>query len=251
MLIASSQNANFRSAMELKDKKNRDALGLFLVEGKKQIAEISAGWNIKKIFVSESYKHEIANRSKIFILKDSLFGKLASTKTPQGIMAVVEKKKYESEKILKNDGLFIILENIQDPGNLGTIIRSADAFGAQAVFVCGESADIYSDKTIRSAMGSLFHIPVIDQIDMSETLSLMKRCSVKTYSASLKAKKTIDNYDFFQKSAILIGNEANGLLNETEKRSDFLFKIPMAGKAESLNAAVAAAIIMYEFSKKI
>ena len=250
MVITSSQNAVFKSAMGLKDKKGRDETGLFLVEGKKQTAEISAEWNIRHIFVSRSYEADSLPQIKTFILKDSLFAKLSSTKTPQGIIAVVEKKEYKTEKLLKNKGFFIVLENIQDPGNLGTIIRSADAFGAKAVFVSKESADIYSDKTIRSTMGSFFHIPVAAKTDIKELIAMLKENSVKIFSASLKAKKSIDKYDFFQKSAIFIGNEANGLSAETEKFSDFLFKIPMPGKAESLNAAIAASITMYEFSKK-
>ncbi len=250
MRIESPQNAIFRSVMDLKVKKKRDESGLFLVEGKKQIAEISENWNIKQFFISNSYKDTIPEHPKVFRLKDNLFNKLSSTKTPQGIIAIAEMKSYSIEKLIENTGLFVILENIQDPGNLGTIIRSADAFGVKAVFVSKESADIYSDKTIRSTMGSLFHIPVINEIDIPDLLSLMRKNSFKIYAASLNAKKSIDKYEFYSKSAILIGNEANGLLEETEKNSDFLFKIPMPGNAESLNAAVAASIIMYEFLKK-
>jgi TrmH family RNA methyltransferase len=140
------------------------------------------------------------------------------------------------------------LENIQDPGNLGTIIRSADAFGAKAIFVSQESTDVYSDKTLRSTMGSLFHLPVVDNVNIEELLYLMKKEKFTVFAASLKGKKSIDDLKILSKSVFIIGNEANGIKQETEKSADILFKIPMPGKAESLNAAVAASIIMYELS---
>ena len=248
MTIESAQNKIFKEALSLKNKKDRGESGFFLVEGKKQIAEISGSWNIKQIFVSKDYAEKPEGKN-VFILPQKLFDKLSSTETPQGIIAVVEKKKYNISEILKQDGFFIILETIQDPGNLGTIIRCAHAFGAKGVFVSKSSADIYSDKTVRSSMGSLFNVPVIDDIDCLKLISLMKKANIKTLAASLKGKEISDGKILKGKTALIIGNEANGIKAETEKAADELIKIPMKQSAESLNAAIAAAILMYEMQK--
>ncbi|MCL2485826.1 MAG: RNA methyltransferase [Endomicrobia bacterium] len=249
MIIESPQNNNYKDILSLKIKKNRDNSGFFLVEGKKQFDEISDNWNIKEIVISESFNDITIKNAKTLVFSQRLFDKIASTQTPQGIIAVVEKKKYDAKKLIKQNGLFVVLENIQDPGNLGTIIRSAHAFGAKAVFVSKESADIYSDKTVRASMGSIFHIPVLDNIDIKETVNAMKNESVFTIAASINGKKNLSSSVFKNKTALVIGNEANGLKPETEKLSDSLIKINMPGNAESLNAAIAASIIMYEFSK--
>jgi TrmH family RNA methyltransferase len=248
MLIESSQNQTFKSLLKLQDKKFRNQNNVFLVEGKKQVCEIPKNWNIKQFIVSKEFGH-IKDFGDAIIVSTRLFAKLCSTASPQGIVAVVEKKHYKIEKIIKENGIFVILENIQNPGNLGTIIRCADAFGIKAIFVSKESADIYSDKTVRSAMGSLFHLSVIDNVDIEELLYLMKKEKFTIFAASLKGNKYINDLKISNKSAFIIGNESTGIKQETEKSADVLFKIPMPGKAESLNAAVATSIIMYELSK--
>lgn len=254
MIIESAQNKVYKNALLLKEKKNRRNSGLFLVEGRKQTAEIGGSWNIKNFFMSESFpqKHKFDNIAKTFTISDKLFKKLSSTQTPQGIIAVAEKKTYDVKKLLKNsgNGFFVILEQIQDPGNLGTIIRCADAFGAKAVFVSKGSADIYSDKTMRSAMGSIFHLPVADETDTKNLIGLMKEEGIMTFAASLDCGENLQNFVFPQKSAVIIGNEAKGLSCELQKQACGRIKIYMPGKAESLNAAIAAAIIMYETAKK-
>jgi len=250
MIIKSVQNQIFKDAISLQNKKLRDKNGLFFVEGKKQIYEIPKNRIIKQIFISEKYKDDVTDFKNVVTLSSRLFSKLSAIKSPQGIMAIVEKKRYTIEEIVKNSGLFIILENIQDPGNLGTIIRSADAFGAKAVFVSKGSADIYSDKTIRATMGSIFHLPIIDNIDIKNMLNSIKKEKISVFAASLKGKKYLNDIKFPNKSAFVIGNEANGLRNETESSADTLVKIYMPGNTESLNAATAASLIMYEATKK-
>lgn len=254
IIIESPQNKIFKEAMLLKDKKYRNENGLFLVEGQKQTGEINKSWNIKKIFISQSFseKFQPGQNCPPTILSDHLFNKLSATKTPQGIIAVVEKKQYNAENLIKNmkDGFFVILDMIQDPGNLGTIIRSADAFGCKGVFVSKNSADIYSDKVMRSTMGSVFHIPVIDEADTETTINSIKSEGFTIFAASLDTKTLIKNTKFPSKSALIIGNESKGLPIETQNQADKLIKINMPGNAESLNAAVAAAIFMYEISGK-
>jgi TrmH family RNA methyltransferase len=242
----------FKTALKLSDKKFRKKHNLFIVEGKKQVKEITKYWNIKQIFISEKQKNDIKiyDFKNIIMLPEHLFNKLTSTESPQGILAVVEKKQYNVKKIIESTGLFIILENIQDPGNLGTIIRSADSFAAKAVFVSKGSADIYSDKTLRATMGSIFHLPVINEIDIEYILNLMKNRQIFIFGTSIKGKKYLNNARLPIKSAFVIGNESNGLTTRTENLANKLIKIYMPGRAESLNAAVAASIIMYEATKK-
>ncbi|MDR1663277.1 MAG: RNA methyltransferase [Endomicrobium sp.] len=143
----------------------------------------------------------------------------------------------------------MVLENVQDPGNLGAIVRSADAFGAKAIFISKKSTDIYSDKTIRATMGSLFHLPVLNNVDIKELIILMKRKKITIFATSLNSKKYLNELHCSTKIAFIIGNESNGVKIETEKLANTSFKIPMYGKAESLNVAVAASIIMYEVTK--
>ncbi|MDR2426437.1 MAG: RNA methyltransferase [Endomicrobium sp.] len=250
MIIESAQNKIFKEAMSLKEKKYRQKNGLFLVEGQKQTEEISGNWHIDSFFISKTFskKNQFKTNIKSFIIADSLFKKLSSTQTPQGIIAVIEKKSYDIENIFKEDGFFIILEKMQDPGNLGTIIRSADAFGAKGIFVSKGSADIYSDKVIRSTMGSFFHLPIIDECDIQDIIKLMKKEKVKIFAASLDAKTGLKDIVFPTKSVIIIGNESKGLSLEIQKKANALIKIEMCGNAESLNAAAAAAIIMYRMA---
>ena len=246
MFIESAQNKFFKELLKLKDKKFRDESGLFLVEGEKQVSEIDKTWNIDKLIISENYKGagELTNNKNLVILSDKLFAKISGTKTPQGIIAAVSKKTYKTDSILNEKGLFVVLENIQDPGNLGTIIRTADAFGAKAVFVSAESADIYSEKVIRSTMGSIFHLPVITNTNINDLISSLKTSKIPIVAATLNGKDT----KIPATSALFIGNEASGLSAKTQESSDICIKIEMAGKAESLNAAVAAGILMFKYS---
>ncbi|MDR3112260.1 MAG: RNA methyltransferase [Elusimicrobiota bacterium] len=247
MFIKSRQNEVYRKALKLKDKKFRNEFGSFLVEGKKQIEAISFDWEIEVVFVTPNFDCSYLKNCKPIILPENLFNKLVNTKTPQGIVAVVKKNSYQIEKIVKKNGVFVLLESLQDPSNIGSIIRCADAFGAAAVFVSAESADIYCEKAVNVSMGSLFHLPVIDNVEISDILYKLKNEKIKVFAASLKAKKFLNEIKIPQKSAFLIGNESKGLKAETEKLVDDKIKIKMKGKAESLNAAIAASIIMYEY----
>jgi TrmH family RNA methyltransferase len=248
-IITSAQNSIFKEAFKLQDKNFRDKNNCFLVEGKKQVEEIPKDWNIKQIFISEKYKNNAKSIKNAIVFPDHLFNKLSTTKSPQGIMAVLEKKYYRIEDVISNMGMFIILENIQDPGNLGTIIRSADAFDFKAVFVSKRSTDIYSNKALSATMGSIFHLPVINNVDIQNLVKLLKKEKFTIFAASLKGKKHLNTVKIPKKSVFVVGNEANGIKNETENLADKLIKINMHGSCQSLNAAIAASIIMYETTK--
>ena len=181
------------------------------------------------------------------VLSDSVFQHVSDTKTPQGILCVVNQKQYDLETVLNIENPhFMVLDNLQDPGNLGTIVRTAEAAGVDAVFVSKESVDIYNPKTIRSTMGSIYRMPVIYIEDLLELLDIFKQKGIKSYAAHLEGKNSYDKEDYQSGTAILIGNEGNGLRKEISNSADIWVRIPMEGKVESLNAAIAASVLMFE-----
>ncbi|MCI2000290.1 MAG: RNA methyltransferase [Clostridia bacterium] len=238
---------------QLKEKKFRNENAVFLVEGLRFVNEIPKDYSIIFYAFSESFCNtndlSIYEKNDCYVFDDKTFRSLSDTNNPQGIMAVVEKNKYKIEDVIKNskkNALYIIAENLNDPGNLGTIIRTADACQADGIFLSKGSVDLYNGKVLRSTMGSVFHIPIITETDIKECVDILHDNGVKIYAAHLKGEKMPYDINLTNPSAFLIGNEAGGLSNETAKMADELIKIPMPGKAESLNASVAASVLMYE-----
>ena len=249
--IESFQNKFVKELKQLKLKKYQVQKKVFLAEGLNFVEEIPRNYKVFAFVFSKSFAKDkdlsaYERKAHTYVLKDEIFVSLSDTKTPQGVMAVVERKRANPESIVKNGDFFVICEEVRDPGNLGTIIRTADALGASGVFLTKDCADLYSGKVLRSTMGSVFHIPISYGLEAAEILSLMKRHGISTAGAHLKGEKTPAETDFKKPFALLIGNETKGLSDNVSKECSELIKIPMSGKAESLNAAVAAAIIMYE-----
>ena len=238
-----------KQVIALKQKKFRDEQGLFVVEGKKQVAEISKDWKIKFIITTNSTLSALNPQSLTYIVSDQVFKKISGTETPQGILAVVEKKKYDINNILAQKGLFVICDNLQDPGNIGTIIRTAEAFSCKGIFLSKNSADIYSEKVVRSTMGTIFNIPIFQECDIAALIKIFKEKNIKTYALALDGSKNLQDLKIDTDSvAIIVGNEANGISNEILKIADEKIKIEMTGKAESLNAAIATGITIYKIS---
>jgi TrmH family RNA methyltransferase len=181
------------------------------------------------------------------ILSDSVFSHVSDTKTPQGILCIVRQQEYTVEELMEVENPhFIVLDNLQDPGNLGTIVRTAEGAGVNAVFMSKETVDIYNPKTIRSTMGSIYRVPTIYIEDLVELLKKFRAKGIKSYAAHLEGKQAYDKEDYLSGTAILIGNEGNGLRDEVSEAADILVQIPMQGQVESLNAAIAASILMFE-----
>ena len=236
-----------KKLIRLNDKKFRNELGLFVVEGEKFVKDIGSDFEIVEYVFSESYLAKSRGLKNGHVFSDDDFIKIADTKTPQGILAVVKQKAYSLESVMTADNSFVILgENINDPGNIGTIIRTADACSANGVIFTNQSADIYNPKVIRSAAGSFCHMPVIQNVDLSNVVSLLKERNIKLIAASLKGKTLPYDINLSDGIAILLGNESNGLTEEAESLADILVKIPMIGRAESLNASIAGGVLMYE-----
>lgn len=243
--ISSAANPKIKLAKSLLLKKNRTKNGLYTVEGIKSVTDAyNAGADIKMIFVSEKEAFLAESFENCFIVSEELFSSICDTKTPQGILAVIamHKRSFEAD----NKKMYICCDNVRDPGNLGTIIRTADAAGFGGVILFGECADLYSPKTVRSSMGSFFHIPVYEEVSRDDILS-MKKLGFKLFCGML-SDDTI-NYtdaDFISPFVLCVGNEANGISEEMAKMADGSVKIPIEGAAESLNVGIAAAVLMYE-----
>ena len=176
-----------------------------------------------------------------------VFDAISDTKTPQGIMAEVEMENYTAEHLLKaENAMLVFLENLQDPGNLGTIVRTAECAGATGIIMSRGTADIYNPKVVRSTMGSLYRMPFAYAEDLQAVIRKARQRGIRVYAAHLGASGAYTDQDYTGPSAFLIGNEGRGLTEETAAAADEKILIPMAGQAESLNAAVSAAILLYE-----
>lgn len=251
-MITSTSNPQVKKLLQLQKKsKVRNEEKIFLVEGLRMFAEVPED-RVEKVYISESLynrkKHELnLQRFSTEILSDHVFQHVSDTKTPQGILCLVRQKNYEIDELLNVESPhFIVLDNLQDPGNLGTIVRTAEGAGVTAVFLSKDCVDLYNPKTIRSTMGSIYRMPVVYVENLVELLQNFKRKGIKSYAAHLEGKNAYDKEDYQTGTAILIGNEGNGLRQEVSESADIWVQIPMQGQVESLNAAIAASILMFE-----
>ena len=246
IIIESNQNKIIKEFNSLKAKKERDKTGLFILEGKRLVDEIPNSWEIKYLLKAESYSEDI-NFENVYTVKDSLFEKISETVNPQGILAVCHIKEFDVTNVdYSNSPFFVVLENVTDPGNMGTLIRTADAAGADGIFLSKGCVDIYNPKVIRATMGSIFHLPIYRNLNLMDLMEDFKNNNVKTLAAHLKGTSTPYKVDMTTACAVIIGNEANGLSDEISEIASDLVKIPMPGKAESMNAGIAGGILIYE-----
>ena len=185
------------------------------------------------------------------MVSDNVFAQMSDTRTPQGILAVIKMAEYEIGDIIAHgNGLYVIVENLQDPGNLGTIIRMSEAAGVDGIIMSPNTVDIYNPKTIRSTMGSLYRVPFVYADDFAGTLEQMKSKGVELYAAHLEGSVEYTEPDYTKASAFVIGNEGNGLTDAVTNICSNRIRIPMAGKVESLNAAIAASVLTFEAARQ-
>ena len=196
---------------------------------------------------SNEFLYTIAKYNCVYVT-EKVFSGITDVTNPQGILAVIGKNT-DIKEIDYNQNLFLVLDNIQDPGNMGTILRTADSVNLKQIIVAKGTADCYNPKVVRSTMGAIFRVKVIECEDLKKVLKEMKKRKIKVYTTDLQTDKSIYDVDY-QKSAIIIGNEANGVSRDILELADEKIKIPMIGKTESLNAAVATGIILYEAIRK-
>lgn len=252
MVITSEKNELIKDIKKLSNKKYRHEKGLFFVEGKNSVFEaLKSDFEIKHVLVSKDCDIQLdIDKDKVTFVDEGVFKKIADTVTPQMIMAVVKMPEYSVNDLIKKDGLYIILDEVQDPGNLGTIIRSADAFDVDAVFTINNTVDVYNPKVLRSTMGSVFHVPVVNDASIDVLFDAIKESGLKVLSTDLKAEKYIYDYDISKNVALIFGNESRGVNKSLETYVDGSFIIPMEGKAESLNVSIAASICLYESQRQ-
>lgn len=236
---------------KIKTKKDRDESGLFTVEGEKFVQEIPHNWHICQYIIAERFAatHDITqyeSRAKCDIVRDSVFDKLSDTMSPQGILAVCEQQHHNLNSIISSSKFFLLGENLNDPGNIGALIRTAAAAGVSGVILTTGSGDIYNPKVLRAAAGAALRLPIITNADLQETLSLLKQNEIPTYAAHPRGNILPYDLDFRSSFCLLIGNESHGISETAANLADALITLPMANNTESLNASIAGSILLYE-----
>ena len=285
-VISSKDNEIIKNILKLKEKKYRDLENAYLIEGIKIVKEaIAENAKIKQIVMCEDFTdnveldkdtlYELARHNLIYVTRN-IMDSLSDVKTPQGIIGVVEKSKRFAEedndqnksknnidaetnmlgnktgiepKVDYTQDIIIALDGVQDPGNLGTIIRTADSANLNQIIISKTSADPYNPKVVRSTMGAIFRVNIIETENIVEELKKAQENGFKVMVTALDSSESIYKTEF-NKKVIVIGNEANGVSKEVQSIADEKVKIPMLGKTESLNASVAAGIMIYEYVRR-
>ena len=255
-MITSANNGQVKNIIQLNQKaKARREQELFVAEGRKMFKEAPKEW-VSKVYVSESQTsdEELMERVKLFpyeVVTDSVFRQMSDTQTPQGVLTVLKKPSYTEEQILNaKNPMIMILEDLQDPGNAGTIFRTGEGAGISGVFLTKTCVDITNPKVIRSTMGSIYRMPFVYVESVVSLKQKLKEKGIRTFAAHLKGENSYDQEDYKGKSAFMIGNEGKGLTEEAANAADCLIRIPMCGQVESLNAAMASGILMYEAARQ-
>ena len=258
-MITSVSNPRVKQVLQWQNKaKDRRRDKVFIVEGRKMFEEAPEEL-VREVYVSVGFMGNAAEQgyaNKLVRMgyeevSEEVFRKMSDTQTPQGILAVLRQPKYHLQEILqkqdkKQPFLFVLLENLQDPGNLGTIMRTAEGAGVTAVIMSSTTVDLFNPKVIRATMGSVYRVPFLYEENLTDTLRILHENGVRSYAAHLQGETYYDSFSFREPTAFLIGNEGNGLTEELSRAATSYLKIPMEGKLESLNASVAAALLMYE-----
>lgn len=265
-MISSTANSRVKRLVALVQKaKMRREEQLFVVEGVRMFREAPEKW-IKEVYVSEFFLQKCGNdpelkeRLKKYqyeVLTDDVYRKVSDTQTPQGVLCVLSMPRYvlaehvdrwmaDSQKA----PFLVLLEDLQDPGNLGTILRAGEGAGVDGVIMTRQTVDIFNPKVIRATMGSIYRVPFFVEENMGETIDFLREKGISVYAAHLDDSVDYDEPDYAKPTAFLVGNEGNGLRRGTAERASQYIKIPMAGQVESLNAAAAATILMYEAARQ-
>jgi len=255
-MITSVANPRVKQVVQWQTKaKERKKDNIFLAEGIKMYEEAPED-AVREVYVIEEtlkkmqqdiFLREKLQRTRYETVSAEVFQKMSDTQTPQGILTVLKRPEYQLKELLKVENpLFVILEDLQDPGNLGTILRTGEGAGVTAVIMSRNTVDIFNPKTIRATMGSIYRVPFVYVDDIKDAIKSLHNANIKTYAAHLKGDNYYDSFSFQEGTAFLIGNEGSGLKKETADMASAYLKIPMEGQVESLNAAIATALLMYE-----
>ena len=264
-MITSTSNQQMKQvSLLLKKAKERKNTKTFVVEGPRMVVEAPVE-RLKAVYVAESFESNKENATILKELKDkcgkadaayevvadNVFKSVSDTQTPQGIMAIVVMPDYDLSELLRGDNThLLILESIQDPGNLGTMVRTGEGAGVTGIIMNKTTVDLFNPKTIRSTMGSIYRVPFFVTEDLAGTMKDLQGKGISLYAAHLKGEHSYDEEDYTKACGFLIGNEGNGLSDEIANLADTYIKIPMEGQVESLNAAISATLLMYEANRQ-
>lgn len=257
-MITSTSNQKIKNLSKLvKTAKERKKQDVFVVEGIRMFTEIPRELHVET-YATESFygkNQELFDGLSFELVADHIMESVSDTKTPQGVISIVKRQHYDMAEVCGESAymkiigvdkpLVVALENIQDPGNLGTILRTAEGAGVTGVLMSRDTVDIYNPKVVRSTMGSIFRIPFCYVENLTDCIEELNGKDYCTYSAHLQGK-TFYDYDYKDSTIFCIGNEGNGLTKELSEASKCKIKIPMMGQVESLNAATASTVLMYE-----
>ncbi|MCD8398717.1 MAG: RNA methyltransferase [Lachnospiraceae bacterium] len=256
-MITSTSNLQVKQLIQLQKKaKERNTQDVFVVEGSKMALEVPDS-QLVQIYVSERFYEKdpafFGEDRPVTVLSDRVFESVSDTRTPQGVLCVVRQYHYDLEDLLgtaAREPLIIALENLQDPGNLGTIVRTAEGAGVTGILLSPGCVDLYNPKVIRSTMGAVYRMPFYYTDDFERELRTLKQRGVRLFAAHLEGSVPYDEETYCGPSGFLIGNESQGLTDETAAIANARIRIPMCGQVESLNAAVAASVLMYEANRQ-
>ncbi|EJO5349087.1 RNA methyltransferase [Clostridium botulinum] len=257
-MISSKDNHLIKEVRKLREKKHRAQNKSFIIEGFRFFEEaLKSNSSIVKVFIEEKNlnkleelykKYSLDNKIDTYVVNSSVLKSISNTQNPQGVVAVISYLK--KERLDLQNGFYILADKVQDPGNMGTIIRTAHAAGALGIITTKGTVDIYNEKTLRSTMGSIFYISIIEDENL-EIVKLLQKNGFKLLVSSLDTNNNFYDIDMTENIIISVGNEGNGISEDLDNLSDMKVKIPMPGAAESLNVAVACSIMTFERIRQI
>ena len=256
--IQSKDNKTIKHIISLQQRKYRQKFGEYTVEGIRAVTDLGKKGFLRSILIRESKRNELEplvqndfSISSVYVVQDPIFDKIEHSVNGQGILGIAKKCINELYSFIVEDGLYVALDGVQDPGNLGTIIRTAVAAGAKGIFLLKGTVDPYNEKCVRSTMSALCNIPIFEDITLSEFYDFIKDNSIKTYVTSLDNAKPYHTISYAKRTMVILGNEGNGVSKEIIEMCDQAITIPMYGDIESLNVSIAAALCMYKVREQI
>lgn len=258
-MISNIGNVQIKNIVKLqKNARTRREQDAFVIEGKKLFEEAKLYGKVKRAYVTPDYIAELKIPEEEYfygiayeLVEEKVLKEAADTKTPQGILAIVEEPHYTLDSLLSSESVnLLLLEDLRDPGNLGTVMRTAEGAGIDGIIMSKETVDVFNPKVVRSTMGSIFRVPFLYAEDIIDTITALKEKGVTVVATDLLGDNVYEQEAYPPKVAIVIGNEAKGITDAMRNAADVLVRIPMCGKLESLNASVAAGVMMYELFRK-
>ena len=256
--IQSKDNKTIKHIISLQQRKYRQKFGEYMVEGIRAVTDIGKKDCLRSILIRESKRSELEplvekgfTISSVYVVQDPIFDKIEHSVNGQGILGIAKKCVNDLHSLIVEDGLYVALDGVQDPGNLGTIIRTAVAAGAKGIFLLKGTVDPYNEKCVRSTMSALCNIPIFEDVTLSEFYDFIKDNTIKTYVTSLENAKPYHTISYAKRTMIILGNEGNGVSKEIIEMCDQAITIPMYGDIESLNVSIAAALCMYKVREQI